>query len=713
MLLLAAPMLAGLILASVPILIHLWNRRRFRLVEWAPMKYIRLTVQTNRRRMRVERLLLLAVRVGVVALLFLALARPAFPGSGVGGWLAARSRGSRVIVIDDSMSMGYFANRHSVFERAKEAAAQVLASTGSQDSVTLVLTSRPDQPLVRDGGAEQWNKAMRAVQALSPTDAACDWPAVFKQIDPFVSGASHPERELILITDLRRSGWAAVGAQAGRWAGPTFGLKVIDVGSRATDNTVLARFEQEEPLALPGVPVRLRASVRNDTAAVLRGATAALEVDGQPRPLVLPDLPQGRTIEVPLTVTFDKPGRHVLKLSLPDDALPADNTRWLSVNVRPEVRVAMIDGQTGTRAFESSTDFVQLALTAGADLWLVGRRAEADWQRTVATADAQLAGADVIVLSNVTSLSPQQVAVLENLVGSGTGLMIFPGEQAQPAVYNQALYRDGAGLLPGRLARVVEASPGGLTIDPAGDSPLAPMARLAPEALSRVRPKKFLPVVVDENGKDRDARVLARWNEAEARPAVTARRFGRGRVVFWTVTADRQWSDWPVDPTYVLAVRSATSAIVRPEQTGTNFTAGETISYPVAAGEVIQTPTVTGPEPAAPAQPLAVVGQVLRGPVALRAGPYVLSWKNEAGAPQSRTLCASFSPVESNLQPIAEDELAKLVAPLAPSVVRWGTAVADAQAPQRGREVWRNVMLGVLVLAAFEAVLATWVGRER
>src|SRR5258706_9853010 len=113
MLLLAAPMLAGLILASVPIIIHLWNRRQFRLVEWAPMKYIKLTVQTNRRRMRIEQFLLLAVRVLVVAMLFLALARPAFSRSGAGGWLASRSRASRVVVIDDSMSMGYVTDRKS------------------------------------------------------------------------------------------------------------------------------------------------------------------------------------------------------------------------------------------------------------------------------------------------------------------------------------------------------------------------------------------------------------------------------------------------------------------------------------------------------------------------------------------------------------------------------------------------------------------------
>src|SRR4051812_25487233 len=85
--LLAAPMLLGLLLASVPIIIHLLNRRRFQLVEWAPMKYLKLTIKTNRRRMRLEQLLLLIVRTLIVALLFIALARPALSKNALGRFL--------------------------------------------------------------------------------------------------------------------------------------------------------------------------------------------------------------------------------------------------------------------------------------------------------------------------------------------------------------------------------------------------------------------------------------------------------------------------------------------------------------------------------------------------------------------------------------------------------------------------------------------------
>ena len=66
----------GALLGVVPLIIHLLNRRKFRRVEWAPMRYLKLTVQRNRRRVQVEQLLLLLVRIAALALLFFSLARP-------------------------------------------------------------------------------------------------------------------------------------------------------------------------------------------------------------------------------------------------------------------------------------------------------------------------------------------------------------------------------------------------------------------------------------------------------------------------------------------------------------------------------------------------------------------------------------------------------------------------------------------------------------
>ena len=70
-------MLAGLAAIAVPIIIHLLNRRKFQKVVWAAMRFLRISVEQNQRRMRIEDMILLILRCLLVALLALALARPA------------------------------------------------------------------------------------------------------------------------------------------------------------------------------------------------------------------------------------------------------------------------------------------------------------------------------------------------------------------------------------------------------------------------------------------------------------------------------------------------------------------------------------------------------------------------------------------------------------------------------------------------------------
>src|SRR6266705_1013828 len=59
---------------SIPIIIHLLNRKRFRVVVWAAMRFLLAAQRKNSRRLRLEQLLLLAVRTLLLLLLVAAMA---------------------------------------------------------------------------------------------------------------------------------------------------------------------------------------------------------------------------------------------------------------------------------------------------------------------------------------------------------------------------------------------------------------------------------------------------------------------------------------------------------------------------------------------------------------------------------------------------------------------------------------------------------------
>jgi len=707
-----APILLPLLaLASVPVIIHLLNRRRFQTVEWAPMKYLKLTIKTNRRRLRIEQLLLLALRTALIVALVLAVARPVLTRAGrLGGWLGGgRGRVSRVLVIDDSLSMGYRAETRTAFDLAKDVAAQLVKAAGPQDSLTVFVTSAPADPLVREAHLDDPAKLLGMLAALQPSDTRSDWAATLKSADDFLSAATFPTREAVIVTDLRRAGWGeGVAALASQWDKAGVSLRVVDVGSRRTDNASLAALDQEDPVALPSQPMAVKAQLRNRLAAPLAGAQATLDFAGNSRPLSVPDVAPGQSLDLPLSVTPQRPGHFPLRLALPPDALPADDARWLGVAVRANVGVTLVDGEPGARPFEGETDFLTVAFTAGTLPWEVTRVTDTDWLAV------RPAPADVLVLANVAAVPPAHVAALERLVSAGMGLIVFVGDQVDPQLYNDRLFRDGAGLLPARLDRVVEETVTGLVIEPVGASPLAALTKVSPAALGRIVAKKHVAAEVGKASEQ--VRVLARWNDAQGHPAVVEKQFGKGRVLLWTVTADRQWSDWPIDPTYVLAVRSAATAVARPDGGAGDLFAGQPIRIELPLGAQASDAKATAPGSSEP-QAVRVVQGTETAPAVLtfartpRAGVYQLAWKDAAGAEQSRPVCVNPDKAESELDPIADGQLAELLTPLRVPIVHY--AAGQTLLTREGKEIWRTLVTAVLVMGVVESVFAVWVGRER
>ena len=69
-------LLWGLALGAAPLIIHFFNKRAYRETSWAAMRFLLEAVRKNSRRLRIEQLILLAVRTLILLLVVLALAEP-------------------------------------------------------------------------------------------------------------------------------------------------------------------------------------------------------------------------------------------------------------------------------------------------------------------------------------------------------------------------------------------------------------------------------------------------------------------------------------------------------------------------------------------------------------------------------------------------------------------------------------------------------------
>src|SRR5688500_784016 len=132
-------MLFGLAAVSVPIIIHLLNRRKFQKVVWAAMRFLRISVEQNQRRMRIEDMILLALRCLLLILLALALARPAWLSNASD--LFGQSKVTGVVILDNSASMAVSDGTQTRFEKARRAAEQAIESMPAGSATAVFLAS--------------------------------------------------------------------------------------------------------------------------------------------------------------------------------------------------------------------------------------------------------------------------------------------------------------------------------------------------------------------------------------------------------------------------------------------------------------------------------------------------------------------------------------------------------------------------------------------
>lgn len=710
---LAPLLLTGTVLATAPIIIHLLNRRRFIRVDWAPMEYLKLTLKTNKRRLKLEQWLLLAIRTLAVLALFLAVARPISSGTNLAGFLSVEGRASRVIVIDDSLSMTYRKTDQSAFERAQNATRQVLNQLGPQDSVSVVLASNPAAPLVRMSHLDESErkKLVSRVNELSHSQTGSHWMSTLEDIDRQLQEATFPVKEVIIITDLWQAGWTdEVRDLFDRWSQEQVTVRFIDIGDEPAGNRVLRSLELDSRIALVDQEVKLTAIIENAGEEPLKSGQALLTVDGNVTPVTLPEIPAEKTVSVPISVRFDQAGQHTVTLSIPADKLLDDNVQRKIINVRQMVDVVLVDGEPGLNPFESETDFLALALSAGNSNWQVTQAESSTWKTQLLTAP------DLIVLANVDQLSKERIKELEELVSLGTGLMIFAGDQCDLQLYNEGLYKGGNGLLPARLQQVRDLSSQGLVIEPIADSPIELLKGLTPELLSRIRPRRFVDVTLDAGADSLQTRVLARWNDAQQSPAVLEKRFGEGSVLLWTITADKKWSDWPAEASFVLAMRVAAQQIAADIQRGENLTAGEPIHFELE--------TVTAPQSGEliwleqEQNPLELVfasnaegKTTLSSPAVRFAGVVEAEWQDAQLGKQTQKFAINADVNDSLQKKLDEPALQQFLGKMPLKLIRYQGKEMDLTT--EGTELWRYLAVVLLGCLISESMLATFIGRRR
>jgi hypothetical protein len=517
-------LLAGMAAVAVPVVLHLVMRRQARQLSFPALRFVQQRRDSNRRRMKLRHLLLLALRCLLVAGIAFALARPTLKGSGLRGKEGAPL--AVALVVDNSLRMEYVHQNQTRLEQSTEAARSFVGKLPEDSSVAVCDLGR-----AASGFAPDLNAASSRLKNLRATAGARPLASVIVEAINLVAQQADRRQEVFVFSDMTAAAWPEDGVQtieAALAAAPDVRIYVFDSGVAAPKNASLGELKVRREILRPGEQLHIETSVAStiggDAPLVelnLTGEDGRLEKRGQ-QIVEFDGEGKGR-------VSFDVAdlplGTHQGLVQLASaDPLAVDNSRYFTVEVRPPARVLLL----AERVRDARLMREALSPSAGGESTRFDCKA-ATFEKA---GEEQLDNFQAVLLLDPGALTDELWKRLDEYAAAGGGVGIFLGHNADA----QALNGDAPQhLLPGRLQRISR------------DETYLRPRRLDHPALADLREydvpwpicKVFRYWQFGELGSD--PYVVAAF--ANEDPAILERTVGRGRVL----TAATPFSD-PLTP---------------------------------------------------------------------------------------------------------------------------------------------------------------------
>jgi len=756
-------LLWGTLLVASPIVIHLLSKRRFRIIDWAAMEFLLDAERRNRRRIRLEHLILLLLRCLAVILLALLVARPFLLPSGFAARAVDAARVEHIVLLDDSASMEARLGSKTVFDEAKRLLAEMVRETARErpgDSLTLILTSQPSRPVLNGQllTRDRVDGTVGLVEALAVSDTSATFDAALLALDEMLAHSQGTLNRLATVfTDLRRRDWlqdedAAAGeapakakaagkpegvaAVLRRLSKKVQGVTVVDVGGPWGDNLTVAEIAVREKALVAEVPARFEVVVANHGEADVSDVDVTFTA-GNSMPLrgSIDLVRAGERASVPFTFTFRQPGSVPVRAEIAADVLPRDNARYYAAAVREGVPILLVDGEPSSEYGETETFYLQRALNPPGDI-ISGNQVEVVTENQFE--GTPLDRYQVIVLANLYRITENRRVSLERWVRAGGGLVFFLGDQVDELFYNEKLHAKGAGLFPLALAGVRGDEAAREWVHLSESSANHPVLRVFEGAqnpfLKRVKIFRWWEGAPSaEAVKAGTVQVVASYDDPNGTPAMVEQTLGKGRVLAVTTSADAEWTTWPADPSYLVVVLELARYATRPTADEGAIRVGLPVRKTLDPSRYASTVRVEPPGSAEGLELQALPTEdgkslLLYYEDTARQGVYRLHLERRDGSAETEHVAVNVDPAEGDLKPADRRAVRRLLG----DAKRPSPAEAGASSPREGGievvaghqflargtsgarvEIWRAMLFALVAALCIEQALAWWFGTRR
>ncbi len=336
MLFLYPSFLFALAFLAIPIIIHLFNFRRYKKFVFSDIRFLKQLTEQNKRQQSIKKWLVLLCRLLALSFLVLAFARPFVPLHK--NQMHYRSKVVSIYV-DNSFSMQAVNKEGPLLDQAKAKAAQIAGMYADADQFQL-LTNDFEGRHQRLVTKKDFLQMLQEVES-SPVHHTLS--EVYQRQLQLFGADQAAQKNMYWLSDFQQN----MDDHRKISEDTTINLRLIPLNAAAGQNVWIDSVWLKEPFIRTGAPGELQVLIRNRSEEAIENQPLVFRIDGVQKGIRNYSCAANSKTQVSMNLTLYDSNWHDASLSITDYPLVADDIYHLALKAQPHVSVLFLkEGET-------------------------------------------------------------------------------------------------------------------------------------------------------------------------------------------------------------------------------------------------------------------------------------------------------------------------------------------------------------------------------
>ncbi|MFZ7113981.1 MAG: vWA domain-containing protein [Bacteroidota bacterium] len=405
--------LFALSVLAIPVIIHLFNFRRFKKIYFTNVRFLKEIKQDTQSKSKLKHLLVLLSRLLALTFLVLAFAQPFIPANNN----KVQTGTKRVsIYVDNSFSMDALGKSGSLLETAKKKAREIANAYKPSDEFQLLTSSfegRHQRLVNRD-------EFIRILDEIQPTSSVHTISEILqRQQDAlFSEGKSKTSKTAYIISDFQQSTFNLENAKIDS----ALQVSLVPVAASAMNNLFIDTCYLATPFVQLNTPNELVVKIRNTGGTDVENIPLKLLINDTQKAIASISVNSNSSVETKLNFTISTGGWQRAQLNIADYPITFDDNFFFNFNVRTNLQVLCINGDQPSPALNA---------VFGNDPYFSLKNSNQNQIDYSAFSFMQL-----IVLNELTDYSSGLIQELKRYTAKGGSVFVIPSVNANISNYN-------------------------------------------------------------------------------------------------------------------------------------------------------------------------------------------------------------------------------------------------------------------------------------